>query len=487
VQQAEATAQPFTEQRAHTGDLLLIAFVGIVTLLPFLGQLRDISSHEIRHAQIAREMAERRDFLVPTLLGNEYREKPPVMHAAVAALYRVAGEPSLLLARVPSVVAGIIGALVLYGIGLALHSRRAALLAALGALAVPGYSHMARIARPDMIFAMAILLACLGFLLSMRSTLTQRRVAWLALAGFGTGLAILCKGPLGLIFPLMFAALAPIRRNDLRRTSVVEWIVFLILALVTLSLWAVPVYLRDDGGYLHRVIFQPDITGDSDVRSHPMYWYLTYVVTGFLPLTLLLPLVVADVRRRRYTAAAAVALVMFVLLSFVAKKRPHYLLPIYPFLALAVAEAVVNFSDRRLLWRSSQVLVACGLIGGPIYYGIIQPRMRPAEEAELSFARRVVAEARPGAKIVCAGVIAEPVAFLARQQHVTQANDAAELLRQLREAGQGSYLVLSDQRRAMMLGRFAEKLVLTALLNAEVPSGRTVEHWTLYRVDEIRP
>ena len=69
-------------------DVLLIAVVGAATLLPFLGQSHNVSSHEIRHAEIAREMAQSGNFLIPTLLGRPYRDKPPVVSAASRAARR---------------------------------------------------------------------------------------------------------------------------------------------------------------------------------------------------------------------------------------------------------------------------------------------------------------------------------------------------------------------------------------------------------------
>src|SRR5205814_4695756 len=112
-------------------DVCLVVAVGLATLLPYLGQTRDIAARELRHAEIAREMAESGDLLVPTLFGREYAEKPPVMHAMIAGLYRLAGGPSLTLARLPSVLAAIAGALAVYGIGVVLSGRQVALLAAL--------------------------------------------------------------------------------------------------------------------------------------------------------------------------------------------------------------------------------------------------------------------------------------------------------------------------------------------------------------------
>src|SRR5262249_15335477 len=137
-------------------DVLLIAAIGAATLLPFLGQTHDVSSHEIRHAEIGREMAESGSSLTPTLPGRRYRDRPPVLSAAIALLFRWRGEPSIGLARLPCAVAGVAGALLLYTLGCALVGQRSALLAALGVLGVQGYQDMARTARPDMIFTLAI-------------------------------------------------------------------------------------------------------------------------------------------------------------------------------------------------------------------------------------------------------------------------------------------------------------------------------------------
>src|SRR6516165_2279344 len=60
-------------------DAWLVAVFGAVALLPFLGQTHDVASHEIRHAEIGREMAASGDFLIPTLLGRPYQDKLPLM------------------------------------------------------------------------------------------------------------------------------------------------------------------------------------------------------------------------------------------------------------------------------------------------------------------------------------------------------------------------------------------------------------------------
>ena len=80
------------ESRRQLTDLLWLTLLSALVLFPALGQNRDWSSREIRHAEIIREMAESGDFFVPTLMGESYRDKPPVMHAAAALLVRMIGD-----------------------------------------------------------------------------------------------------------------------------------------------------------------------------------------------------------------------------------------------------------------------------------------------------------------------------------------------------------------------------------------------------------
>ena len=68
-----------------------------------------MASREVRHAEIIREMVESGDYLIPRLLGEVYHDKPPVMHVIAAGLTRMAGKPSMMIARMPSAVAGILG------------------------------------------------------------------------------------------------------------------------------------------------------------------------------------------------------------------------------------------------------------------------------------------------------------------------------------------------------------------------------------------
>src|SRR4029077_9898999 len=105
--------------------------------------------------------------------------------------------------------------------------------------------------------------------------------------------------------------------------------------LATVAVWAIPAYLRDGGQYLHQVVFQEDL----DVTRGASHWYslITPAILLSLPMGAFLPMAVRDLRRYGYSAPLACAAAIFLVVQVIPKKRPHYLLPMYPFLALGLA------------------------------------------------------------------------------------------------------------------------------------------------------
>ena len=303
----------FRERQPHFLDLLILAAVSALVIFPALGQNRHWASREVRHAEIVREMAESGDYLVPKLLGKTYFDKPPVMHAAAAVLTRIVGEPSMTLVRMPSATAGILGILATYGVGLLLLDRNTALIGAFALLGMPGYSLMARQARPDMILCFSVIVSCLFLCLGMRKYRCIPRMLYFTLAGLLAGLGVVTKGPFGVLFPIFFAVLVPFRRQDLIRPRI-GWIIFGFGVLAAIALWAVPAYFRDSGVYLHRVIFQPDLDVSKGGNGGPFY-YVWMVLFLALPLSLFLPVAIVDLRRRGYSAMLAVAGAIFIVIS----------------------------------------------------------------------------------------------------------------------------------------------------------------------------
>lgn len=82
-------------------DELLLAALALAVFLPGIAA-RDLwNPDEPRYAEVAREMLERGDWLVPHLNGQVYSEKPPLQLWAIAAFGLLRGEVDVVAARLP--------------------------------------------------------------------------------------------------------------------------------------------------------------------------------------------------------------------------------------------------------------------------------------------------------------------------------------------------------------------------------------------------
>ena len=449
-------------------DLLMVSLIAALVVFPALGQTQYLANRELRHAEISREMAERHDYVVPHLLGKPYPEKPPSMHVAAAVLMQWWGGPSLWLARWPSALAAMAVTLMTYGVGRLLADRRVGLVSALGLLAMPGFTIMARQARPDMVLCLAITASALTLALGIRECRGDLRTAWFVVAGTAAGLGVITKGPYALLFPLFFAVLAPIGRPGWRRPRR-EWVGFAAALLAMAGAWAIPAYLRDGGRYLHDVIFQEDL----DVTRGASHWYglLIPAILLCLPMGAFLPMAIRDLRRHGYSAPLAVAAAIFLVVQAVPKKRPHYLLPMYPFLAVGLAMTIVRHAaDSKRIRRTAYLTIAVGATLVPLYFGVIARWVEHPEDPDLRSAREILARSEPAALVHVLVRLDEALAWVGRDDRRIVWIDVEDqqAVRRLRDAPPGSYLVIADGQQDLLLA-LAGELPLRAITTVDWP------------------
>ncbi len=191
----------------------IIAAVALLLFVPGLGAVHLFDWDEINFAEIAREMVVSGDWLRPQMHFEPFHEKPPLfmwMQAASMELFGV-GEFA---ARLPNAVCGLFTLLVLYRIGMQLRGR---VFGMLWALAYVGSILPHLYFRSGIIDPWFNLFIFLG--LHAIITLVQRdphraagainarrdRYAWLA--GLFLGLAVLTKGPVGVLVPALVMAI----------------------------------------------------------------------------------------------------------------------------------------------------------------------------------------------------------------------------------------------------------------------------------------
>ncbi|MGH7149161.1 MAG: ArnT family glycosyltransferase, partial [Planctomycetota bacterium] len=320
---------------------------------------RDLwAPNEPRFAEIAREMVERGDYLVPHLNGEVYPDKPPLFFWLEVASARALGGFSEFALRLPSALAGTALVLLTYRIGLHLFGRRAAFLAGAFLATAKLFPEQSTRAVVDPLFSLCV---AAGMLVYLRA-----RGRWGPLAGahFGLwwGLSILSKG-YGLLLPALPAALEALlrvrRRGEPRSPffgrPLLGILASVLVAALVAGAWFLPA-LRRDG---HPLTFSESVGKQVVGRilapwnhEQPLWYFLLTFPVEFLPWTPFLLLAIPSLRRPAPDGdGVRLASVWFfatlVLFSLIPSKRGIYLLPAFPAAALLLGRTVGRLCEGR--------------------------------------------------------------------------------------------------------------------------------------------
>ena len=334
-------------------------------------------------AQVAREISQTGNWLYPTLWGEPYLNKPPLVHGLIAIAYQLGGV-SEWTARLPGALLTAVSVPLLYGIGRELfHRRSAAIFAALVYLTTLPVVRNGRLAMLDGALVCFLLLLVWGILRSRR----DRRAA--LLVGVAFGLVCLTKGVMvGLLLGAIAIGFLAWDTPRLLRSGYL-WLGLGLGSLPVLG-WYGAQWLRYGQLFLGNNLVDQSfqrIWTDVEHNGGAPWFYLLELLKFNLPWLLFLPLGCRLAWQNRSLSWAKLAIVWsslyLIAISLMATKLPWYGLPLYPALALlegmALAElwqqgkhsGVKQFPapnyDRR--WAGLFSLLAIAGWAGFVYFG----------------------------------------------------------------------------------------------------------------------
>lgn len=201
-----------------------IYFAGIFTP-PLLDDVDTV------HAEAAREMVLRHDWVTCYTDGIRYLEKAPLMYWAVAASYEVFGVHDWS-TRLPLMLGVLALLLATYALGTRAYGERGGLYSAVVLATCLGPYIFTRFQIPDIIVGLWMALSALFFLLSLEQEKPSRWVCW----GFAAtcALNVLTKSLIGLVFPLgtifLYLLITRNLRHILKLRLFSSTLVFLVIA-----------------------------------------------------------------------------------------------------------------------------------------------------------------------------------------------------------------------------------------------------------------
>lgn len=361
--------------RELSPSLLLIGLL----CLPVVFLLAPLPIDETRYLAVAWEMRFSGEFLVPHLNGALYWQKPPLLFWLINAGWTLTGVHAWT-ARALVLGLALVDLVLLQRLTLRLGASRDAARNALWLLAGAFYFALfANMIMFDVLLTTWVLLALLG-LCDLVEGRSRRGVL---IVGVAIGLGILSKGPVTLLGIGGAALLAPWWSADRlldRRARYYGALALAVLLGASIALaWAIPAAIHGGEEYARAIFLNQTldrINGVKGTSAHrrPLWWYLVVFPAMVLPW----PLIVRASRARlrvllsgstplRFALAWCVpTLIVF---SLVSGKQPHYLLPLIPAVALAIAVGVDAQALRLRVGLFGALLAALGIALATIHEG----------------------------------------------------------------------------------------------------------------------
>ena len=390
----------------HAWPILLI--VGVALYLVNLGGYPFYTKGEPREAVTVFDIVHGGGLILPRRAGVEIPSKPLLMHWMAALVSFVVGGVNEFAVRLPSAGLAIAGVIVCYFYVRRLFDDVTALIAALILATTFQYLQTATGARVDMTLTFFMEVAFFEFILMAEGLTRRRMLLYVAIA-----LAVLTKGPVGLILPGLVALIwiAAERRWDLLRTMglVRGAIVVIVLA----GGWYLAALIEGGPDFFRKQILTENVlrfAGGGDFHEghiHPFYYMELALLAGFMPWTILLPIAGVQAMRApraldarlKYLVVWCAAVLIFY--NIPQSKRGVYLLSMYPALATIVAisvrQAIVSPAPARIWihWIARLSGVAMLLLGGAALVALAMMVAWPHEFTDLLRAASIRTAAFP--------------------------------------------------------------------------------------------
>lgn len=374
---------------------LCLILLCLALYLPGLTALPPFDRDEARFAQASRQMLEEKDFIRIKFQDEARHKKPVGIYWMQAAAAQVTDRDALWPYRLPSILGAVLAVLLTFQLGRrALTPRSAFLAAALLAcsLLLVVEAHLAKTDAMLLASITAMQTALALFYLRDPGKGTLGPGPWLLLWG-GMGLSILLKGPVGPVIAglTVLALLAADRKTPqpsawLRGLRPVPG---LLMVAIMVGPWLWAVTEATQGGFVKDAVIGdllPKLISGHESHGAPPGLYLALFTLTFWPGSLLAwPAMAATWPRRspdrlvRFLWAWIIP--TWIMFELVPTKLPHYILPVYPAVALLVGiwldrpprEAarsrlwtwLVRLGGK--LWIVIGVVLSLGLIAAPIY------------------------------------------------------------------------------------------------------------------------
>jgi 4-amino-4-deoxy-L-arabinose transferase-like glycosyltransferase len=341
------------------------------------------------YAEVSREMFVRHEYFLPAWNGEGFFEKPPLLYWGQMLGYRLFGTTPFG-ARFINAVAGIATVLLVFLAGRKPLGPETSFRAALILGSSLFFVYLSRVAMTDMLLTLFFTLClCFSWWAVERSLLQKTSAPWFWAGCIFAGLAMLAKGAIGAVFPLVtaFFYLLSIGRLSLlfKRTWLIPGAI--LLTVIGFSWYLLLGFVHPDGfSFMKDLFIKHHVERFStplEGHSGPVYFYLIVLLVGFMPWSVFVPLAAFRCQYRDSSSERVRFLRLFTLFSAItfgffsiaATKLPNYICPALPGIALLTATLFDQKEKTgKFIWSIAIYLAALLILGLGILF-LVSPQI----------------------------------------------------------------------------------------------------------------
>jgi 4-amino-4-deoxy-L-arabinose transferase-like glycosyltransferase len=357
-----------------TIQILILAGLAYLFLMFGNGALSLTNPDEVFYTQTAKEMISHKTWMTPFLFDAPQFEKPIFLYWMMRASIGFFGLTPFA-ARFPAAFVAILGAIALYFLTLiGFKNDKKAFISSLALIASGFYIGLSRSVFTDMIFSVFILFALLAFYWGYSY---QSRKGWgITLFFASSALAVLAKGPLGIIISLGIVCVFLFIKKDLKFLACRHFLWGLLIFLALALPWYILMEVKY-GAVFNREFFYNDHFVRLIKAEHPendrWYFYPFTMVGTVFPWSLYvlagLILLFKNIRRGLSDFNLFLAIwisVVLLIFQFAHSKLTSYIFPLYPALIIVAGDFIYNSVSRqnkgRLFYVFSFIMSAIMLL-----------------------------------------------------------------------------------------------------------------------------
>jgi len=322
------------------GLLVIVMALGSIVLSTNIGGYSIYLLDEAKNAQCATEMMESGSWIVPTFNGELRTDKPPLHYYFMSLAYAFFGVNEFA-ARFFSVVFGVLTLATVYLFSQRYIGIRSAVFVSLALLSSIGFTLQFHLAVPDPYLIFLIVIAIFSFYEGYISN----KPVWIYSFYIACALAMLTKGPIGIIIPGGVAIIFGVIRNGVK----LKWIKDLrphhglaIFLIITLP-WYLSVGFMTDWAWVKGFFIDHNYNRFlNPLEGHGGFFLLPlgYLVVMALPLGIFSISAIGQAIKGRANDFILLSLltVGLILLIFMisATKLPNYVSPALPFFVILI-------------------------------------------------------------------------------------------------------------------------------------------------------